>query len=112
MAYREVAMWEILNVLERLGRGESQRSVARICGHSPKTIRRYLATARELGWEPGGETPTEALAAEVCRRHRPARDRSPGEAEEELLSHQAQIAAWLTRAPEEKRGLRLTKVQQ
>ena len=28
MAYREVVMWEILNVLERLHRGESQRAVA------------------------------------------------------------------------------------
>jgi hypothetical protein len=110
MAYREVAMWEILNVLERLGRGESQRGVARILGHSPRTVRRYLATAREIGWEPGGEAPTEALAAEVYRRHRPARDRGPGEAEDQLLSHRALIMAWLTRAPGEKRGLRLSKV--
>jgi hypothetical protein len=112
MAYREVAMWEILSVLERLGRGESQRSVARITSHSPKTIRRYLATARELGWEPGAAAPTEALAAEVYRRRRPGRDRGPGEAEDELLPHLAQITAWLSAGPAEKRGLRLTKVQQ
>jgi hypothetical protein len=33
MAYREVAMWEILAVLERVGRGESQAAVARTTGH-------------------------------------------------------------------------------
>jgi transposase len=32
--------------------------------------------------------------------------------EEQLLFHQAEIAAWLTAAPDEKRGLRLTKVHQ
>jgi transposase len=112
MAYREVAMWEILNVLERVARGESQRAVARICGHSRKTIGRYLATARELGWEPGREAPTEALAAEIYHRHRPARDRGPGEVEDELLAHLAQITSWLTPAPGERRGLRLSKVQQ
>jgi hypothetical protein len=112
MAYREVAMWEILSVLERVGRGESQRAVARITSHSAKTIRRYLATARELGWEPGGEAPTEALAAEIYARRRLARDRGPGEVEDELLPHLAQIKTWLSAGPSEKRGLRLTKVQQ
>jgi DNA-binding IclR family transcriptional regulator len=44
MAYREVAMWEILNVLRRLGRGESKTSIAAATGHSRSTIRRYLST--------------------------------------------------------------------
>jgi len=112
MAFREVAMWEIWNVLERLHRGESQRAVARVSGHSPKTVRRYLATARELGWEPGGEAPTEELAGEVYRRHRPARGRGAGEVEEGLLVHRDQITEWLTPPPGQKRGLRLTKVHQ
>ena len=53
MAYREVAMWEILAVLERIGRGESQAAVARTTGHGRKTIRGYVRTARSLGWEAG-----------------------------------------------------------
>lgn len=105
-------MWEILNVLERLHRGESQRSIERVTGHSRKTIGRYLATAMGLGWAPGDEPPTEALAAEVGRRHHPARDRGPGETEEELLAHLERIREWLTPAPGEKRGLKLTKVHQ
>jgi len=113
MAYREVAMWEIWNVLERLHRGESQRAVARTGGHSRKTVARYLATAKELGWKPGGpEPPTEELAGEVYRRHRPARGRGPGEVEEELLVHRDQITQWLTPPPGQKRGLKLTKVHQ
>lgn len=110
MAYREVAMWEILSVLERIGRGETQAAVARLTGHSRKTIRGYIRTARELGWEAGGAAPTETLAAAVFARHRPTRDRTLGEAEEQLLAHRAHITGWLEPKPGEKRGLKLTKV--
>jgi transposase len=112
MAYREVAMWEILNVLRRLGRGESKSSIAQATGHSRSTIRRYDRVARELGWSPGAEEPGEELAAEVGRRLSPAADRAAGEAESELLPHEQQIRQWLTPAPGEKRGLRLTKVHE
>jgi transposase len=111
MAYREVAMWEILAVLERAHRGESRAAIARVTGHSRKTVRRYLATAQEVGWEPGRDPPTEALAAEVYRRHRPARERGPGEVEAELLPYVEQLRSWLTPGAGEKRGLKLTKVQ-
>lgn len=110
MAYREVAMWEILTVLQRIARGETVSAVARLTGHSRVTVRRYVDTARELGWEPG-EDPTEQLAAELSRRLRPAGlERSPGETEGRLLPHRDRIEKWLKPAPGEKRGLRLTKV--
>lgn len=112
MAYREVAMWEILAVLRHLGRGESKSSVAQATGHSRSTIRRYDRVARELGWSPEAEEPTEELAAEIGRRLSPAADRGAGEAESELLPHLEPIRAWLTPRPGEKRGLRLTKVHQ
>lgn len=112
MAYREVAMWEILAVLERIGRGESQTAVARVTGHCRKTIRRYVRTAKSLGWEVGTDPPSEALAAEVLLRHKPSGERSRGEVEEELLPHLDAIRGWLTPKPGEKRGLRLTKVRQ
>ena len=112
MAYREVAMWEILAVLEGIGRGDTQAAVAQVTGHTRKTIRRYVRTAKDLGWEPGTDPPSEALAAEVFLRHRPSRDRNPGEVEEELLPHLETIRDWLKPKPGEKRGLRLTKVRQ
>lgn len=112
MAYREVAMWEILNVLRRLGRGESKTQVAAATGHSRSTIRRYEQEALSLGWTPGAEEPTEELAAEIGRRLSPARDRRPGDSEADLLPHRDQIRQWLTPLPGEKRGLRLTKVHE
>jgi transposase len=112
MAYHEVAMWEILSVLERLTRRESKAAITRATGHSRSTVRRYERIARDLGWTPEGEAPTEALAAELGRRLHPASDRDAGEIEAQLQGHVEQIRAWLTPAPTEKRGLRLTKVHQ
>jgi transposase len=112
MAYREVAMWEILAVLERIGRGETQADVSRATDLRRKTIRRYVRAAESLGWKPGTDPPSEALAAEVFLRHRPNKNRNPGEVEAQLFPHLEAIRDWLTPGPGEKRGLRLTKVQQ
>ena len=97
MAYREVAMWEILNVLERLARRESKTVIARATGHSRSTVRRYERVARALGWNPEIAAPTEALAAEVAQRLTVAGDREAGEREAELLPHIDVIRKWLTR---------------
>ncbi len=114
MAYREVGMWEILNVLRRIGRGETKAAVARVTGHRRKTIRRYVATALELGWERGLGEPTAQLALAVFERLRPVPGKSrPGEVERRLLPYRDRIAAWLKPEPErDRRGLRLTKVHQ
>jgi transposase-like protein len=96
MAYREIGMWEILEVLRRVARGERQRAIERVSGHSRSTIRRWVQQARELGWEPGNGEPDEALALAVAQRLRPVRDEaSPGESQARLLPHREQIQAWL-----------------
>jgi transposase len=71
MAYHEVAMWEILAVLERLTRRESKAAITRATGHSRSTVRRYERIARELGWTPEGEV--RAPAAETGE---PSRERA------------------------------------
>ena len=114
MAYREMGMWEILEVLRRVHRGERQRPIARATGHSRSTIRRYVREAELAGWEPaGGREPDEAVASAVARRLRPVRKQeAPGESEALLLPHQAQIEAWLRAEDGGRRGLRLSKVHQ
>ncbi len=112
MAYREIAMWEILEVLRRVHCGEGQRPIARVTGHSRTTIRRWVVCATELGWVPALQAPDEALARRVAEQMRPvAATRSPGESEAQLAPHQAQIRAWLA-AKDGARGLRLSKVHQ
>jgi transposase len=111
MAYRGVEMWEILNVLRRVSRGESKAAIKRATGYSRKTIRRYVEVARELGWAWGLVEPDEALAAAVAERIRPGpRDAGPGSTERRLLPHRERIRAWLEPGARERRGLRLTKV--
>lgn len=63
MAYRELGMWEVLDVLRRVHRGEAKASIERVTGRTRKTIRRYLKAAAKAGWEPGSREPDEALAA-------------------------------------------------
>ncbi len=112
MAYREIAMWEILEVLRRVHGGEGQRAIARVTGHSRTTIRRWVVCATELGWVPALQAPDEALARRVAERMRPvAATRSPGESETQLAPHRVQIRAWLA-AEGGTRGLRLSKVHQ
>jgi transposase len=110
MGYREVDMWQILEILRRVGRGENKSAVERATGQTRKTIRRYVATAIELGWKPGSEEPAEELAARVFARSRPGAERGPGDAEEQLLPHRERIQDWLTPGHGERRGLRLSRV--
>jgi hypothetical protein len=111
MAYREVAMWEILSVLRRPGRGDGQTAIAEATGHSRSTVRRYERTARTLGWTRETE-PDEELAAAVARSLSPAAQRGPGDTESDLLPYADRIRDWLKPPPGEKRGLRLTKIHE
>jgi len=89
-------MWEILNVLRRIGRGENKAAIARVTSHSRTTIRRYVATAVELGWQAGIEEPTERLAVKVFERLQPVAGKSrPGEVERCLLPYRDRITEWL-----------------
>ncbi|MEM6533797.1 MAG: hypothetical protein AAF654_14340 [Myxococcota bacterium] len=56
-------MWEILDVLERIHRGEGRRVVARATGRSRRTVGRYIAVATELGWVAGTHAPDEPMRA-------------------------------------------------
>jgi len=111
MAYREVDMWEILEVLRRLHRGEPNAAIERATGRTRKTIRRYKQRAGQLGWQPGGETaPDEELAAKVLQNVRPVTESEGlGAIEAQLMAHRGAIRAWVSPA-DGSRGLRLAKV--
>jgi hypothetical protein len=56
MAFREVAVYEVREVLRLWLRGEGLRGRARLAGVDRKTVRRYVAAATELGLaRDGGE---------------------------------------------------------
>jgi hypothetical protein len=112
MADREVDMWQMLEVLRRLGRGESLSTVAAATGRSRKTIRRYRQRALAHGWSAERGEVSEELTAAVWRSVRPRREPAvAGETERRLEAHRDRIREWLTDAGDG-RGLRLTKVHE
>ncbi len=113
MAFREVDMWEVLQILRRLNRGESNSSIKRATGADRKTIRNYAAIAQDLGWTPQlGIDPDEALAGRVYARVRPGPvARGQTAIELRLGPVCPQIQQWLKDVPGDP-GLQLTKVHQ
>ncbi|MCX4239077.1 IS21 family transposase [Paraliomyxa miuraensis] len=104
-------MWEILNVLRRIGRGESKAAVAVATEHTRRTVRRYVQVAEALGWVPGEHEPDEALALEVYRAVRPGvSSDEAGSVEAKLLPHREAITKWLEGEGANDPALRLTKI--
>ena len=104
MAYREHGMWEILDVLKRHHRGESQRRIAAATGRTRKTIRGYLREAKKLGWSKEF-APDEELASRVGRRRQPGPTSSEASPSEKALrAHHDRIQQWV-KGPEGERGL-------
>jgi transposase len=116
MAYLEVGMWEILDALRRVHRGESYAAIERATSRTRKTVRRYVRLALKAGWQRSGPEPDEALAGAVARALKPgAKDAVAGEAEARLAPHREQIMRWLATSDGgdgEDRGLRLSKVHE
>lgn len=111
MAYREYGMWEILDVLRRIQRGESQKAIEAATGRTRKTIRRYLRTAEKLGWSAGEQEPSEELASKVWRKLRPGPARGFAVVDELLGPHREDVCRWLSDRPGEP-ALTLVKVQE
>lgn len=98
MSYRELSMIEVKEVLRRERAGQSIRRIARETGVDRKTVRRYLAAAREAS--PEGEDKLGQVIHQVQSREAPP----PSEARVQLAEHREQIESWLAE------GLKLTKV--
>ena len=53
MAYREVTMLEIKEVLQLWFEGKAKKEIARLVGVDRNTVRRYIKTAVKCGMSPG-----------------------------------------------------------
>ena len=104
MAYRELSMIEVQEVLRRYVSGTGLRAIARGTGLDRKTVAKYIRVGTEVGLQPGEPPPTEAqLATIVTALRGPGRPTQP-DTGAALQPHQAEIQAWLAE------GLRLTKI--
>jgi transposase len=107
MAFREVPMFEIREVLRLWLGGAGLRAIARLCRVDRKTVRRYVAAGEAAGVvRDGGEGQlTDDVIGRVCEAVRPARPGGHGAAWDALAPHEELIRGWV------KRGLRVTKIQ-
>jgi transposase len=106
MAYRELTMIEVREVLRRLLAGQGLREVARETGLDRKTVRRYATVAKEVGF--GQRTEVEdGVVEEVVHRVQTRPLPSPSEQRQSLAPHVEQLRSWLL---DEK--LRLTKAHE
>ena len=97
MAFREVAVTEIREVLRAWLSGAGLRQVAAQAGVDRKTARRYVAAAAEAGLARDGGVAqlTDELLGQVAQAVRPARPGGHGLAWEQLEACHADIAAWV-----------------
>src|SRR5262245_17842420 len=106
MAFREVAMVEVREVLRLwLAGGKKKRIAARV-GFDPKTVRRYIDAGQSLGLRPGGEGElSDEKFAEVLAVLQPAFGRPPGDVWQRCLDERSKIETLIGQ------GLRLSKVK-
>ncbi len=97
MAFREVRVFEVREVLRLWLLGEGLRSVERLAGVDRKTVRRYVAAAVECGLvRDGGVVQLDdVLLASVCERVRPHRPNGHGVAWGLLVADHDQLKKWL-----------------
>lgn len=97
MAYREVSVIEIKEVLRLWLAGQSLREVTRLAGLDRKTVRRYVQAAQAAGLarDGGPEQLTDELLGAVVAVVRPERPRGTGASWEAIAEQREQIKAWL-----------------
>jgi transposase len=105
MAYREVGMVELREVLRRWSAGDGLRAIARATRVDRKTIANYVKAAETVGVVRGGPPPSDDDIAAVRRTAVPPPVKPASEEMQALAPHREQIRRWL-----HVDELRLTKV--
>jgi hypothetical protein len=97
VAFREVRVFEVREVLRLWVRGEGFRSTERLAGVDRKTVRRYVAAAEELGLrrDGGEEQLSDELVGSVVEAVRPHRVDGRGEGWRLLVANHGLIKDWL-----------------
>lgn len=107
MAYREVTMIEITEVLRQWLAGAGRKRIGRLLGIDPKTVRRYVRAASQSGLAPG--MPAAALTEErlvsILTTLRSNPERAYGESWQRCTEHRAFIDEHL------QAGVRLSKIR-
>ena len=108
MAFRELHMIDVKEVLRRWSAGQSDRKIGREAGVDRKTVARYTEAATQLGIERGHElTDEEVHQVAQCVQARPIVPAST--TWNDVSRHRERIEHWLT-GDAQTRPLRLSKI--
>jgi transposase len=105
MAYREVDVVEVREIVRQHLAGVATKRIAAHLGCDIKTARRYVNAAKACGLAAIAEPLGDEAIASVIAAARPTRERALGEGWRRCVEHQARIAALLGD------GVRLSKVR-
>ncbi len=106
MAFREVAMVEVKEVLRRWLAGDKKKRIAVQLGLDPKTVRRYCDAAESAGLRPlSADGLTDGKFAEIIAALQPTVVRAHGDAWQRCIEERREIEEQLGR------GVRLSKLR-
>ena len=95
MAYREMHVVLVHEVIRRWQLGEPLRAIAAETGVDRKTVRRYVAAAQQHGAAVGGPAPSESLLVQVQAEIRPGGPAERGATWRLCDAHRDAIQGWL-----------------
>ena len=97
MAFREVRVYEVKEVLRLWLRGKGTRPIAALVGLDRKTVQPYISAAAEAGLDRGAAKAlcTTELMAKICEQARLHRRDGHGETWSVLQAHHDQLKVWL-----------------
>lgn len=105
MAFREMDIVEVKEILRRLAGGEKLKRIATSLGICRKTVRRYRDEAMKRNLLSPGVIPSDEETALVAKAVRHATEKLEPPSDTVLLPHQARITAWVVE------GFRLTTMK-
>jgi hypothetical protein len=100
MAFREVRVYEVKEVLRLWLRDKGTRPIAALVGLDRKTVQRYIAaaTGARLQRDSGEDALDDEPMAKVCEHARPHRPDGYGESWAALRAYHDQLKTWLVEA--------------
>lgn len=96
VAFLEVEMVQVREIVRRWQAGENKTAVGRASGVSARTVSRYIDAAMALGVRQDGGPPEETVLAQMLRRNHagPSPQRETPTAAR-LAGHEERVASWL-----------------
>lgn len=108
MAFLEVHMVQVREIIRRWQAGESKMAIGRVSGVSARTVGRYIAAAAAMGIVQDGEPPPDAmLACLLQRNHAGPSPKRQTPAIEQMAGHEERMVRWL-----HEERLQLTRVHE